>query len=136
MITLNTQHGPTRVESWNDIESLPGFGKDIDAKTVTLGSIIGKYQLPDHVICGLSNCDHKHLRGYVAATSDGRVINIGKDCGKTHFGVDFETLSRKFDRNVVDKERREVLGAAKDRLGNYDSQIEELKNADKGAAWL
>lgn len=136
MITLNTERGLERIESWSDVESLPGFKKDIDPKTVKLSSIIGKYRFSDQVTCGLSNCHHKHFRGYVVTTSDGRATNIGKDCGKTHFGVDFETLSRTFDREMLDQERRETLVAAKNHLDGYLRQIEELKNADKGATWL
>lgn len=136
MITLNTERGLERIESWSDIENLAGFHKDIDPMAVKLSSIIGRYRLSDQVVCGLSTCHHKHFRGYVVATSNGFVTNIGKDCGKTHFGVDFETLSRTFDRELMDMERRETLFAAKNRLDGYLEQIEELKNSDKGATWL
>lgn len=136
MITLNTERGFERIESWSDIESLPGFHKNIDPKAVKLSSIIGRYRLSDQITCGLSTCHHKHFRGYVVATSNGRVTNIGKDCGKTHFGVDFETLSRTFDREMLDQERREALRAAKNRLDGYLQQIEQMKNANKGATWL
>lgn len=136
MITLNTERGLERIESWSDIESLAGFRKNINPKSVTLTSIIGRYRFSDQVTCGLSTCHHKHFRGYVVATSDGRVTNIGKDCGKTHFGVDFETLSRVFDRELLDMERREALSAAKNRLHTYAQQIEIIKNTEKGATWL
>ncbi len=136
MITLNTERGLERIESWFDIESLAGFHKDVDPKAVKLSSIIGRYRLSDQVTCGLSTCHHKHFRGYVVATSDGRVTNIGKDCGKTHFGVDFETLSRTFDRELLNMERREALGVAKNRLDAYVQQIDIIKNGEKGATWL
>lgn len=136
MITLNTERRLERIESWADVETLPGFHKDIDPKAVRLSSIIGRYRFSDQVTCGLSTCHHKHFRGYVVTTNDGRVTNIGKDCGKTHFGVDFETLSRSFDRELLDMERREALSAGKNRLDSYVQQIEALKNAEKGATWL
>lgn len=136
MITLTTERGLERIGAWSDIESLPGFEKDIDPKTAKLQSILGKYRLTDHVTCGLSTCHHKHFRGYVVVAEDGRVTNIGKDCGKTHFGVDFETMSRAFDRDLLDRERREALHAAQNRLDSYARQIDELKNTPKGGAWL
>jgi hypothetical protein len=136
MITLNTERGFERIESWTDIEGLPGYHKDIDPKAVKLSSIIGSYRFSDHVTCGLSTCHHKHFRGYVVTTSDGWVTNIGKDCGRTHFGVDFETLSRTFDRELMDSDRRVALGAAKSRLSIYLQQIDELKSAERGATWL
>ena len=136
MITLTTERGLVRIGTWSDIETLPGFDKNIDPKTVKLQSILGKYRFADHVTCGLSTCHHKHFRGYVVVAEGGRVTNIGKDCGKTHFGVDFETLSREFDRDLLDRERREALHAARNRVDSYARQIDELKNAPKGGTWL
>jgi hypothetical protein len=50
-----------------------------------------------------------HSRGYPVATKDGWLTNIGKDCGRICFGVDFETMSRQFDKDIAAKESRERI---------------------------
>ena len=67
---------------------------------------------------------------------DGISTNIGKDCGKKYFGVDFETLSKQFDQDYKDAENR-------DRLWSFSFQIEEIENKLKnirqgknGADWV
>lgn len=136
MITLNTERGLVRIDTWEDVESQPGFTQEINPKEVQLDTIIGRYRLPDYVVCGLSSCHHKHFRGYLVTTKEGTITNIGKDCGKTHFGVDFETLSRQFDRDMANAERRETLQAAKAKLDGWLSEVDSLKDQDKGASWL
>ncbi len=71
MITLNTERGLERIESWSDVESLPGFKRDIDPKTVKLSSIIGKYRLADrgvemeHIQQLLGHADVRQTYDYV-----------------------------------------------------------------------
>jgi len=136
MITISSERGLVRIETWEDVESQPGFKQEINPKEVKLDAIIGRYRLPDYVVCGLSSCHHKHFCGYLVTTKEGTITNIGKDCGKTHFGVDFETLSRKFDRDMANAERRETLQAAQAKLDGWLSEVDTLKDQDKGASWL
>jgi hypothetical protein len=136
MITISSERGLVRVDAWDDIISQPDFTPEINPNKVKLDAIIGRYRLPDYVVCGLSSCHHKHFSGYLVTTKEGAVTNIGKDCGKTHFGVDFETLSRKFDRDMVNAERRETIIAAKAKLYDWLSEANDLKDKDKGGSWI
>jgi len=136
LITLNSDKGLIRIESWDDIVSRPGFTPDIDPNAVELKEIIGNYRFTEFVQCGLSSCHTKHFKGYVVSTVDGRETNIGNDCGKTHFGVDFETLARTFDREMRNKDRREKLIAAQHRIDGWLMELDELKKSPKGASWL
>lgn len=136
MITLNTEKGLINVESWDDILSLPGFAIDLDPTEHMLESIIGRYIFKDKVRCGLSNCHTPHAKGYIVETKDSQVTNIGKDCGKIYFGVDFETLSRKFDRDVTEKENREKLWSFSFQLEELKKRITELRGAERGADWV
>jgi len=109
VITLSKDNGFVKVERWEDIESLPGFVSNLNPSEHKLKAIIGRYIFKDYIQCGLSNCHTPHGKGYIATTMDGLSINIGKDCGKKYFGVDFETLSNKFDRDYTEAENRERL---------------------------
>src|SRR3546814_4713524 len=83
MITINGEKGFVRIESWDDIESRPGFAKDIDPRSVKLKAIIGSYTFSDYIPCGLSTCHQPHGNGFLVVTVDGRETNIGRICGRS-----------------------------------------------------
>lgn len=136
MITLNTNKGLIRIEVWDEIESRLGFVKNLNPAEHKLDSIIGRYIFKDKIRCGLSNCHTPHAKGYIVATKDGHETNIGKDCGKTYFGVDFETLSRKFDRDITEAENREKLWSFSFQLEELENKINQLRESNKGADWV
>ncbi|WP_376695954.1 hypothetical protein [Wenzhouxiangella sp. EGI_FJ10305] len=136
MITLNTEKGLVRIDSWEGVLSRPGFTVDIDPNSVELKEIIGSYKFKDFIKCGLSTCHQPHGRGYLVVTKDGRETNIGKDCGKTHFSVDFEGMRRAYDREIKNKDRRERLTALKHQIPMISQRIEELKKTEYGANWV
>jgi hypothetical protein len=136
MIVLNSDKELIRVESWEDIQSRPGFSSDLDPSQHELASIIGRYAFSDRIRCGLSNCHTPHAKGYIVATKDGRETNIGKDCGKTYFGVDFETMSRKFDQDITDKENREQLWSFSFKIEEVKAQVSGLRDSAHGADWV
>ncbi len=108
---------------------------DLDPKDKKMKSVIGSYQFKDRIRCGLSNCHTPHAKGYIAVTEDGYETNIGQDCGKKYFGVDFETLSRKFDRDVIEKENRERLWIFASRLKELDEKIDNIRGS-LGGDWI
>lgn len=136
MIVLNINKELIRVENWADIEARPGFTNNLDPKSHELASILGRYAFSDRIRCGLSNCHTPHAKGYVVATKDGRETNIGKDCGKNYFGVDFETLTRQFDQDITDKENRERLWSFSFRTEELKAAIQDLRNQPFGADWV
>lgn len=136
MITLNTDHGLQRIEKFDDVYEMPGFVVDVNPKTVKLEEIIGNYNELEFVVCGLSSCHRKHGKGYLVRIADGSITNIGKDCGKTHFGVDFESMRRNFDRDIQNKERRENLKAFQHLIPDYRENVTELRTQKAGADWI
>jgi hypothetical protein len=136
VIVLNTAKELVKVEAWAEIEVRPGFTTDLDPRAHTLDAIIGRYVFSDRIRCGLSNCHTPHAKGYIVATKDGHETNIGKDCGRTYFGVDFEALSRKFDQDITEKENREKLWSFSFRLDELKEQIDDLRSQDRGGNWV
>lgn len=136
MIVLNSEKEIIRVETWADITERPGFSGDLNPTAHTLDSIIGRYAFKEYVPCGLSNCHTPHGKGYIVVTKDGQMTNIGKDCGKTYFGVDFETLSNKFDRDMTEKENREKLWNFFFRSEEVLAQVTCLRKQERGADWV
>jgi len=136
MITLNTDKGLVRLESWDDVLSRSGFVADLDPRSVKLDRIIGSYALFPFLPCGLSTCHTSHGKGYLVATSDGRETNIGKDCGKKYFEVQFERMAKAFDRDLRSKERRETLVALQHRIPDIEQRIAALMDGPDGAKWV
>ena len=136
MIVLGNQRELIRVETWEDITTRPGFDGNLNPANQELASIIGQYGFKDRVPCGLSNCHTPHQRGYIVVTKDGHETNIGKDCGKNYFGVDFEELSAKFTRDLREKENREKLWSLSFRLEDVNAQICSVREGAFGADWV
>lgn len=136
MITLNSEQGLITVQNWDDIVSLPGFVLDMNPSEHQLEAIIGRYTFLDKIKCGLSNCHTPHGRGYIVTTKAGLKTNIGKDCGKTYFGVDFETLSKKFDRDMTAAENRSYLCSFGFQVDELEAKIDGIRRRPKGADWV
>lgn len=109
---------------------------NLDPREHALQEIIGRYGFKEQIACGLSTCHKPHGKGYIVRTKDGRITNIGKDCGKTYFGVDFETLSRQFDRSIIESENRDRLRRFSSQLDEFEREIGELREGRGGADWV
>jgi len=136
MITLNTEKGLVRIESWDDVLSRPGFIENLDPSKYSLDAIIGRYVFKYKVKCGFSNCHTPHNRGFIITTKEGAETNIGKDCGSREFGVDFDAMFKKFSRDITSKEFRERLWSFSFRCDDYESGVQNLRSQEFGADWL
>jgi hypothetical protein len=136
MITINTSKGPFKVESWDSLLERPGFIVDLDPKKHQLDAVIGSYVFGDMVKCGLSNCHTLHARGYIVATKSGRETNIGKDCGKKYFSLDFTQMARQFDSDMAAYENRDLLWSFSFRIDELEEKIATLRTEAKGADWV
>lgn len=136
MIAINPDRSLMRVATWEEIEQIVGFTPNLDLKDCELGSIITPYHLTYLVPCGLKSCHKKHFNGYIVVTKDGRVTNMGKDCGFTHFGVIFTTMVTKLERDLRDAERRDKLHKFQRHIDEHLSTLTEMKKEPKGANWI
>jgi hypothetical protein len=130
VLNLDPDQPLVRVESAQDIISLPGFEPRIDPKTDghRLHAVIGAYHLDEEVHCGLP-CNQPHRRGYVVRTDKGAVIMLGKDCGNRHFGVDFRVMQSQYVRLVADKTRRETIERGIAQLPLLRERVQAIRDA-------
>lgn len=136
MIVLNTGKELVRLESWEDIQGRVGYSDDLDPAQQKLSSIIGQYAFSAQIRCGLSNCKTPHNRGYLVVTQSGRETNIGKDCGKRYFGVEFENLATTFDRDLREKLARENVGNFLLRLDDVQHRLDDMLTGEHGGYWV
>lgn len=136
MITLNTERGLVNIENWQDVLDLPGYQSELSLTEHTLDSVIGRYVEKDWVKCGLTNCHTLHSKGWVVKTKKGPVTNIGKDCAKTHLGVDFDAMAKQFDRNVTMQNNRSLLASFSFQIDDFETKIEQIREGRLGADWI
>ena len=136
MITLNSDRGLQRIESWDDITGTSGFTPHVNPRAVKLKEIVGSYTFGTMVPCGLSTCQQPHANGFLVVLEDGRLTNIGRVCGKRYFSVEFTQMSRIFLAAVRAQQNREFLGTLKNRLPGITAEIAALKAGEYGAAWI
>lgn len=138
MITLNSEQGFIHIENWEQITSNAGYRADLNPAEHTLDSIIGRYVEKEMVRCGLTNCHTPHAKGYVVKTKSGLSTNIGHDCGKKYFGVDFEVMAKKFEHDFTMQTNRELLSSFSMQLEEFEQNINNMRtgNGIKGADWI
>jgi hypothetical protein len=136
MIILNGEKGFVEVARWEGITSRPGFVANLNPTEHKLTANIARYSFAEEIHCGLSDCHQWHKKGYLAVTESGAETNIGKDCGKTYFGVEFELIARTFDRDVETAKRRETLTGLTARLDGISQRIAEMRGSPRGADWV
>ena len=125
-----------RVANWDEIEQLPGFTVGVDPTEHKLSQIIGSYAFQDRHPCGLKTCRQPHGNGYVATTVAGLVTNLGKDCGKTHFGLDWTVERKRFDAEVSNQINKEQLRLFAAQLPAIETRIENLRSGDRSVNWI
>lgn len=126
-----------QLHSVEEIEGRPGYRFNVHPGQSTLKAITAWYRLPDStegIRCGLSTCHRQHWRGFMVQTGDGSETNIGRNCGKTHFGASFKELTASFDRRERNQRYRDRLNDLLDGLPTIRSRIQGLR--DGGGDWL
>ena len=136
MITLKKDRSYLKVESWKEITELNGFRVKIDHKDHTLNEIIGRYIFAEKTHCGLKSCNQPHNKGYIVSTKDGLITNLGKDCGRRYFDVDFDKMAKTFDTAVTEHNNRNTINDFIFNIEHRKSEIFNLRNKHLGADWL
>ena len=136
MITVHGERGFEQIDSWEEVESLPGFTHALDPRQKELKEIIGRYVFKEKTACGLTNCKQPHSKGYLVVTTTGEVTNIGNVCGKTHFGVSFQEYSKVFTRALNDHQNRESIASFLFAIEDNIAAVAAIRHESTGADWV
>ena len=128
MIALTIEKGFREISTWNEVFEMPGYTNSLNPEKEELKQILGKYEFLTYEKCGLSNCGTPHGKGYIVETASGKLTNIGSYCGKKHFSVEFENLSRVFDRHYKDYKARERIEAYQKTINSKFSEVYSIEN--------
>lgn len=121
-----------KINSWNDILNRPNFVTSFDPQGKELVDVIGTYSFKDKLNCCLTNCNQPHNHGYLVLTSTGEETYIGNKCGKNVFGkLNYNTLTRSFDRSLKVSQAKQSLLENKDKLTFWFDRLNSLKPVAK-----
>ena len=113
-----------------EYEARPNFNAELRLTADELDRIVGKYELPadrgSWAACGLNNCRREHRFGYVISAKDGRETNIGHDCGKREFDVEFDEVEARYKRAVDAQARQRAITTLMDERATLITRAERV----------
>lgn len=116
-----------RITNGADIFKMNGYTDSLDPKKEKLKQVINRYELPDKVICGLSNCRTPHYIGCIVETESGSLTNLGNDCGRKYFGENFTSLSNKLSKEIDYFNKVENIKLAKSNITENYRKLSEIE---------
>ncbi|BBE76897.1 MULTISPECIES: hypothetical protein [Phytobacter] len=135
MIYLMEGDAYVEVDDWKTISHRNNYVENLVVKGRKLEKIIGYYELPEKIKCGLSNCHTAHYRGYVVETDDGSETNIGHTCGTKYFDVQFEAMSSEFLNALEYAQAKEFIVESKKKVFDYWQLVNALAVGPKNVNW-
>lgn len=135
MIFIRDNGELKNVVRWEDIIDRDNFKDNHNLANASLSDIIGYYELPTMIRCGLSSCHTEHKKGYLVSLNDGCEINIGHTCGSNAFDVEFEKLSKEFQNFRQIEECKVTINEAKTKTAQWGIDLNRILNGKRGAKW-
>lgn len=135
MIRLTEDQQIQTIENWDQMRSRPGFQVNVNPLTVQLIDIIGVYDWPTPVRCGLSTCHRSHMRGFLVSLTKGLSTNIGHICGGKRFGKSYKDAYRNYRADNLRRVQRALVDEAKGKLPLYRNALDQMVNSVNGAKW-
>lgn len=89
---------------------------EYDEDPVTMGC-----RFKEQEKCGIKSCGQYHNYGFIIRTKCNKFYNIGQDCGRSHFGVDFDAWTAGYDA------KRKVESEKSGLINEPPKKIEQIK---------
>lgn len=121
------------IKNLADLEAVPGYEQQIEFGEKVGRSIkdmLEKYELAkvDEVPCGIKGCRKKHMYGYLVVSSDGRITNIGQDCGRNHLGLNFSSAKASYNVRRKAISNRKAVDQIRAELAKHQDRISRIKS--------
>lgn len=126
-----------RPQSYEDLSGRENFKAPLDHSLHVLKQVLVKYRFEKEAPCGLKGCRQGHKVGCLVLTESGLETNLGQDCGRSHFGAEFDTALEDHRRL---RDYADLLRKAKDLQAETPAIIERIKDfaitRAFGAKWV
>ena len=131
--------------TWAELHALEGFvPEQLPMEVMLKGMVVGQYEMSpasDLRPCGIANCSRPHRHGFIIELADGRVSNVGRDCGRQKFGARWNQMVKRFRAarkaqtareatELVRAEASDVLAHANERPTQLDRTRAQLAALD------
>lgn len=106
--------------TWEELFALPGISRDpVLRASMVNGTLIGDYEMEQKSglrPCGIAECHTDHRHGYVVDLRDGIRSYVGRDCGKSQFGVEWTKMRSAFNKQKREQSKAQALKELRDEL--------------------
>ncbi len=125
------QHQYRSIRTPADLRAIPGYEEVIDFSESSgrkLLEMLDDYQFAkiDEFPCGIKGCRTPHQYGYLVRTTDGKITNIGRDCGKRHLKLEFTKARKAFREKRKAADNLKSIMTIKEGLSPYEDRINNL----------
>lgn len=115
--------------TWEELFSISNLSDSyIPRDQMINGKIVGDYEMDPRSglrPCGIAQCHTDHRRGYIVELDNGVRSYVGKDCGKSKFGADWQKMRKTFsmEKHKLSKDRaiRALRSGLRDQIDNWRS---------------
>jgi len=128
-----TRENVKQPKTWEELYALPGFARPVRKELMMKGKLLWDYEMDPKTgmrPCGIEQCHTDHRHGYVVALPGGLLSHIGKDCGRTKFGVEWARMRSTFTREKREYAKSAAVRELRDELARQLAAWPALDNEE------
>lgn len=123
----------------SDLRAIPGYEESVDFSKDSgrrLLEMLDYYDFSkaDEYPCGIHGCRTVHQHGYLVRSTDGKLTNIGRDCGKRHLQLDFIRSRKSFRIRRKAADNLKSIMAIREGLSAYQVRLDALMSVSGALA--
>lgn len=103
--------------TWDELAALPGFRPEqVPIDDMRRGHVVGQYSMKGNDMrpCGIASCSQPHKHGFIVELADGTLSNVGRMCGKSKLGVEFNQMLVRYRATRKAAAKAKAVGAMRD----------------------
>lgn len=114
-----------------DFKKIPGYQESVDfsegtGRKFAIAYTDYSFSKSDETKCGILGCKQTHQNGWLVASSDDLITNIGKDCGKKHLDLEFNKVQAAFKERRRLESNNETIARIRAELEQESSRVNRI----------
>jgi hypothetical protein len=114
-----------------DFLRIPGYKPSIDfsegtGRKFAIAYTDYSFSKSDETVCGIDGCKQTHQNGWLVASSDDLITNIGKDCGKRHLNLEFGKVKAALKERRRVESNIETIEKIRNSISEHEEKIKRI----------
>ncbi|MCQ4271045.1 hypothetical protein NA655_08430 [Pseudomonas kuykendallii] len=119
------------ISSPKDFSKIPGYTPSIDfsegtGRKFAIAYTDYSFSKLDETVCGIDGCKQTHQNGWLVASSDDLITNIGKDCAKRHLNLNFGSVKAALKERRRVESNIETIGKIRSSISEHEERITRI----------